>query len=341
MGKRLCMRGEMRRGVVQAIQMAFLLRKPFHRAVVNTVVACLAFSMMTNAQAQQRAGMRNDAHDAVVSLPMYEVSDAMKKADNIFWSRLRERLVSQGIDAPLALERTDGDLVDQWQGEHLLLSQTCGYPYTHTLMQRGVKIVGTPVYTTNDGLAPGQYRSVVIVKAGTSYRTLADLKGKKAGVNDMGSNSGMNAFRAAVASSFSTTELKRGIFGSVTTTGGHMNSVRMVADGRIDVAAIDSVSYDLIKRDYPELAAKTRVLMDTPVSPGLPLITSAKADDATIDKMRSAIKEVVTHPGDAELRWALGEMKLKDFVVIDAKTYHQRIYELEDSAADKGYAALK
>ena len=284
---------------------------------------------------------RTDAHMAVVSLPMYEVSDSMKKADNIFWSRLREKLASQGIDAPVELERTSSDLVDQWQDKHLLLSQTCGYPYTHTLMQQGVKIVGTPVYTTNDGLAPGEYRSVVIVKAGTPYKTLADLKGKKAGVNDFGSNSGMNVFRAAVASSFPASELRKGIFSSVATTGGHMNSVRMVADGQIDVAAIDSVSYDLIKRDYPELAAKTRVLMDTPVSPGLPLITSAGTDDATIDKMRVAIKEIVTHPGDADLRWALGEMKLKDFVVIDAKTYHQRIYRLENSAADKGYAVLK
>jgi ABC-type phosphate/phosphonate transport system substrate-binding protein len=312
------------------------------RNSIHTAMACFVFAAIaTNSQAQQGANVSDGAHNAVVSLPMYEVSDSMKKADNIFWSRLREKLASRGVDAPVALERTSGDLADQWQDEHLLLSQTCGYPYTHTLMQRGVKIVGTLVYTTNDGLAPGEYRSVIIVKADTPYKTLADLKGKKAGVNEMGSNSGMNAFRAAVAASFSANELKQGIFASVITTGGHMKSVRMVADGQIDVAAIDSVSYDLIKRDYPELAAKTRVLTNTPISPGLPLITSARTDDKTIDKMRAAIKEVVTHPGDADLRWALGEMKLKDFVVIDAQTYHQRIYQLENSAIDKGYPALK
>jgi ABC-type phosphate/phosphonate transport system substrate-binding protein len=307
------------------------------RNLICTVIACIALTMIaTNARSQD-----DGAHHAVVSLPMYEVSDSMKKADNIFWSRLREKLSAQGVNAPVELERTSGDLNDQWQDDHLLLSQTCGYPYTHTLMQRGVKIVGTLVYTTNDGLAPGEYRSVIIVKAGTPYKTLVDLKGKKAGVNEMGSNSGMNAFRAAVAASFPENELKQGIFASVITTGGHMKSVRMVADGQIDVAAIDSVSYDLIRRDYPELAAKTRVLTNTPVSPGLPLITSAQTDDKTIDKMRTAIKEVVAHPGDAELRWALGEMKLKDFVVIDAQTYHQRIYQLEDLAIDKGYPALK
>lgn len=312
------------------------------RKSIPMVLAGMALTVLAvNVHAQKGADMGEGDRTAVVSLPMYEVSDSMKKADNIFWSRLREKLASQNVDAPVALERTGGDLIDQWQDERLLLSQTCGYPYTHTLMQRGVKIVGTLVYTTNDGLAPGEYRSVIIVKAGTSYKTLADLKGKRAGVNEMGSNSGMNAFRAAVASNFPASELKQGIFSSVTTTGGHMNSVRMVADGRIDVASIDSVSYDLIKRDYPDLAAGTRVLTSTPVSPGLPLITSARTDDKTIARMRTAIKEIVTRPGDAELRWALGEMKLKDFVVIDAQTYHQRIYQLENLAVDKGYPALK
>lgn len=277
----------------------------------------------------------------MASLPMYELSDSVKRADDIFWSRLREKLKSEGIEAPVALERTTGPLVDQWEGQSLLLSQACGFPYVHILMERGVKIVGTPVYTTNDGLPPGEYQSFIVVKSGTPYKTLADLKGKKAGVNDMGSNSGMNAFRSAVASSFSEDELRHGIFASVTTTDGHLRSVRMIADGQIDVAAIDSVTYDLIKRDYPELAAKTRVLMKTLPSPGLPMITSSRTDDAIVEKMRIAIREIVTNPGDEELRWALREMKLKDFVVIDKQTYRQRIDQLEDLARDKGYPTLK
>jgi ABC-type phosphate/phosphonate transport system substrate-binding protein len=277
----------------------------------------------------------------IVSLPMYELSASIKKADDIFWNRLRAKLKAEGIDAPLLLERTSGSLVDEWQEKNLLLSQACGYPYVHILMEQGVKVVGTPVYTTNDSLPPGEYQSFIVVRAGTPYKSLADLKGKKAGVNDMGSNSGMNAFRSAVAASFPEDELKRGIFSSVTTTDGHLKSVRMIADGQIDVASIDSVTYDLIRREYPELASKTRILMKTLPSPGLPMITSAQTDDATIEKMRVAIKELVTNPGDDDLRWALHEMKLKDFVVIDQQTYHQKIDHLEELARDKGYPILK
>jgi phosphate/phosphite/phosphonate ABC transporter binding protein len=314
----------------------------YRKRVLCAMLAGAAFAMFARAsQAQEVSSMQAKTTIPVVSLPMYEVSDTMKKADDIFWSRLQDKLKSLGMDAPATLTRTEGALVDQWQGEQLLLSQTCGYPYVHILMQQGVRIVGTPVYTTNNELPPGVYRSVIIVRAGTPYRTLADLKGKKAGVNDMGSNSGMNLFRATLASSFPRQALEHGIFASVILTGGHLNSVRMVANGQIDVAAIDSVSYDLIRRDYPELAAKTRVLMVTPSAPGLPMITGARTDDATIEKIRIAIKELLTQPGDAQLRWALDEMKLKGFVVIDQQVYRQRIDELEDMARDKGYPILK
>jgi phosphate/phosphite/phosphonate ABC transporter binding protein len=305
-------------------------------------MACLVLVVFAaGVPAQKAVSTSANMNQVTVSLPMYEVSDAVKQADDVFWSHLRKKLETEGVRAPAVLARTSGALLDQWKDKHLLLSQTCGYPYAHILMDRGVKIIGTPVYTTNHALPAGEYRSVIIVRADAPYRSLADLKGKKAGVNSMGSNSGMNAFRAAVAAGFPETELRQGVFASVITTGGHLNSVRMVGNGQIDVAAIDSVSYDLIQRDHPELAAKTRVLMNTPSAPGLPMITGAQTDDATIEKIRTAIKELLAHPDDDALRHALAEMKLKDFVVIDAQTYAHRITQLEDMARDKGYPVLK
>jgi ABC-type phosphate/phosphonate transport system substrate-binding protein len=326
-----------RRAYVFCADSAGTARKWFLLAITTIVLAGVTTIML----ATMRRSPPTSETATVVALPMYEVSPAIVTADDVFWRRLSARLASGGIDVPTKLERTRGALLDQWRRNDLLLSQTCGYPYVHQLMQRGVKIVGTPVYATNGGLPAGDYRSVVIVKANSPYASLSDLKGKKAGVNDMGSNSGMNAFRAAVASAFPTNVLRDGIFATVKVTGGHLNSVRMVASGEIDVAAIDSVSYDLITENYPDLAKNTRVLMDTPAAPGLPLITSAQTDDATIEKMRAAIKDTVTNPDDAELRKALKVMKIKDFVVIDEATYARRIDELEQSARDKGYPVLR
>ena len=278
----------------------------------------------------------------VVSLPMYEVSPAVKRADDVFWERLRARLRREGIDAPVGLDRGEGDLVDQWKAQNLLLSQTCGYPYTHILHAKGVRIVGTPVYAANAALRAGEYRSALVVRADAPYANVAALKGARAGVNDFGSNSGMNAFRAAVASAFPPAALKRGIFASVVQTNGHLKSVQMIADGRIDVAAVDSVSYDLIKREYPEMARRTRVLAYTEPSPGLPMITSALTSDEIIGKLRRAIRDTIVDPGtDLALREALATMTLTDFVVIDEDDYLARIGALEQLARDKGYPELK
>ena len=111
-----------------------------------SAMACLVLAAFaTGATAQEEPSSTTKAAVVTVSLPMYEVSQAMKQADDVFWSHLRRKLETEGVDAPAALARTDGALLDQWQSPHLLLSQTCGYPYVHILMDRGIKIIGTPV----------------------------------------------------------------------------------------------------------------------------------------------------------------------------------------------------
>lgn len=299
------------------------------------MTSCLMLSAPTTVLSEQ------NQPGSLVSLPMYELSDSLKKADDIFWNRLATKLRSRGIDAPEALERNTGPLVKHWLDERLLLSQACGYPYVASLMGHGVKIVATPVYATNDDLPPGDYRSVLIVREGTSYKSLADLKGKKAGINEANSNSGMNVFRAAVAAAFAPDVLEAGVFEKVVETGGHLISVRKVAEGEIDVAAIDSVTYDLIQRNHPQLAAQTRILANSEPSPGLPLVTGPGTSDEDVGKMREALKETVSNTNDPELMWALKEMRLKDFVVIDQETYRERIGKLQVAAKEKGYPVLK
>lgn len=272
---------------------------------------------------------------------MYEVSEQTREADDVLWGRLRVYLAEQGIDAPATLARPTGALIEHWLRSDLLISQTCGYPYTRELAPKGVRVIGTPVYTTNDDLKPGDYRSVIVVSAKAKFRSLKDVQGRTAGVNDLNSNSGMNAFRATVALAFSAQELRKGIFAAVRVTGSHLNSLRMVASGAIDVAAIDSVTYDLIARDHPEIVKKTRILAYSPPSPGLPLITSKEADDARLASLRSALLRLFAAPQDDKLRQALGALKLKNIVFISNETYFERIDALEKIAYEKGYANLR
>ncbi|NJS37916.1 MAG: hypothetical protein HC783_01730 [Rhodobacteraceae bacterium] len=97
----------------------------------------------------------------IASLGMYDFGPAMAANDRL-WAGLRGRLRAVGVAAPDALTRGEGAFWPAWEAPNLLLSQTCGYPFRARLVGR-VTYVGTPDYGV-EGCAPGQYRSVFVVR---------------------------------------------------------------------------------------------------------------------------------------------------------------------------------
>ena len=55
-------------------------------------------------------------------------------------------------------------------------------------------------------------------------------------------------------------------------SGGHRQSVKMIAEGSADIGAIDPVSWELASRFEPESVQYLRVIDQTPQVPGLPYI---------------------------------------------------------------------
>ncbi len=95
-----------------------------------------------------------------------------------------------------------------------------------------MQLVGVPHYS-----APGcegyEYSSALIVRRDSAFRSLADLRGKVAGFNERGSQSGYNALRHAVAPLAS----GAAFFSAVIQTGRHEASIDAVSAGTIDIAA--------------------------------------------------------------------------------------------------------
>lgn len=233
---------------------------------------------------------------AVATLPMYD-PPALAWATDALWEALRDALARRGVAAP-PLTR-DADHAAAWRRPDLLLSQTCGWPYA-TALRGAVRLVVTPVYAA-EGCAGPCYRSAIVVRAGDAARDLAACRGKRVAINAVDSQSGCHALRAAVA------PLAAGgaFFAGVALTGGHAASAQAVAEGRADVAALDCVSWALMRRVEPGLAARLRVIGWTPAAPGLPLITAASTDDATVAALRAAVLETLAAPATAEPRSAL------------------------------------
>ena len=225
----------------------------------------------------------------VASLAMYDWPE-LQAANDALWSAIAERLTGAGLaNVPRQLTRGAG-LEGVWTSPALLLAQTCGYPLT-TRLEGRVQLVATPRYRAPGCEGPFR-RSAVVVRDDAPTQRLAELRGARCALNDPSSDSGMNLLRAAVAPLAE----RAGFFSEVTVTGSHLASAEAVAAGTADVAALDAVSFAHLRRHRPRLARRLRVLQWTERTPGLPLITAAGADAATLAALRGALDDAVRDP---------------------------------------------
>jgi len=257
-----------------------------------------------------------------------EVRDATAELESALQGALVEAL---GLTpAQIVAWPEELDLAEAWSRPEVLLSQTCGYPLTHALDGR-VRVVGAPHYA-----APGcdghRYCSHIVVRRDSGAGDLADLRGARAVYNNPDSQSGMNALRHSVARVAG----GKPFFSSVRPSGGHRASLKAVAEGQADVAAIDAVCWDLACRELPELAVRLRPIARTASVPVLPLITSLRVSDAQAELIAGVAAEVLSAPETEKSRERLG---IRGFSKLSAEDYAP-ILSMEQEALGLGYPAL-
>lgn len=262
----------------------------------------------------------------LASLAMYRDPLVIAEATRALWAHLRDSLRAAGLaQVPDALdEEIAHDLA--WLDPRLLLAQTCGYPLVTRLVEH-VRVVATPVYD-HPGCEGAFGGSFLIVHATSSAHGLTDLRGGVAAINDRTSNSGMNLLRHAIAPHAGGSAF----LARVVETGSHRASLRAVAQGLADVAAIDCVTFGNLARHAPAELEGVRVLARTAPTPGLPLITRASASDAEVTALRRALDAVTCTPAAATLG-------LRGFAVLPEGAY-DAVLALEREAIALGYPEL-
>jgi ABC-type phosphate/phosphonate transport system substrate-binding protein len=127
------------------------------------------------------------------------------------------------------------------------------------------------------------------VREDSSVRALADLRGAVCAVNGFNSYSGTGSLRALVA------PLSRDgrFFDKVKVSGAHVRSIEMVRAGEADVAAIDCVTYALLRRYRPQSLAGTRILQPTDPVPPPPYVTSRDYPPETVARLQNALVSVL------------------------------------------------
>jgi ABC-type phosphate/phosphonate transport system substrate-binding protein len=232
----------------------------------------------------------------VASLPMYDWPE-VASAHETLWSTIADRLRDHGIAAPSSLERSrSSDSV--WRDAGLVLSQTCGFPYS-TRLRGLVRLVGTPVYDV-PGCEGPYYSAMIVIRGSESAETLADLKGRRFAYNATDSLSGYQMLRAAMKEARIDPDMATWV-----ETRAHRASVRAVAEDFADVASIDAVCWALALRYEPEAAARLKVIGTTSMRPGLPLITALERSDTEVQLIQTALKDAIADSATQAAREAL------------------------------------
>ncbi|WBO23749.1 phosphate/phosphite/phosphonate ABC transporter substrate-binding protein [Sphingomonas abietis] len=222
----------------------------------------------------------------VASLAMYD-APGLQSANDALWSAIAHHLRAAGLDdVPAGLDRTRS-LEEIWDDPNLLLAQACGYPLA-TQWRGRLRYVATPHYKAA-GCEGASHRSRIVVRRDEAAVALPELRGRRAAVNAENSNTGMNLFRTMAAPLATDGRF----FGSVLITGSHHASIRAVAAGEADIAAIDCVTFAHLEREDPLSTRRLRTLAWSPPSPGLPLVTSAATSDAGLRILRRAVRQAI------------------------------------------------
>ena len=215
----------------------------------------------------------------IAALPMYDRPEN-RAAHDVLWALIRDGLGARGIAAPEALDR-ETPYDETWARPDLVLGQICNLPWRARFRDR-VTLIGASDYGL-PGAGPGEYYSFIIARADDP------APGPRFAFNDPLSNSGWDAGQDWAR--------RNGVALRPTlATGSHAQSLRAVAEGRADLAAIDAVTFRALERWDP-LARTVRVLDRTAASPGQSFITAPGRDPGPY---REAIAQAIAAlPRDA------------------------------------------
>ena len=235
------------------------------------------------------------------SLAMYPFP-ALRRA----WERLWAAIHDAAPWTPPRL-RWDRDPHDHWIDADCSVAQACGWPVVTSLTGR-VDVVGAFALALDD--ADGhRYRSVVVAARPVG---LADLVAERAtaAVNAPDSLSGWISLLAAAGT--------RGAWpGPVEWTGGHVESLRALREGRADVASVDALSFEFVRRHDPDLTGDLHVVDRGPWVPSLPVVVRTGTPPGRIEELRDGIVAALAR----EDLGARDELLLDGVVALDSDAY--------------------
>lgn len=174
------------------------------------------------------------------------------------------------------------------------------------------------------------YFSDIIVNAESNYQTFADLANQTFSYNDRGSNSGYNLMRYRLLQG----GYSPNFFNKVIAAGSHQNSIKLVAEGIADCAAIDSIVLEQELQDFPAYSQRLRIIESLGPFPIPPIIVSQRLDSVFINSLQSALLQP-----DTELQLAMAKAGIKRYVPVKSEDYIS-LGNIYDNTLKAGYEII-
>jgi phosphonate transport system substrate-binding protein len=220
--------------------------------------------------------------------------------------------VGRAVGAPVQL--IEGSRFEQLGDGSVGVAFLCGLPYVRLCAERPglLQPLAAPVLDEARYQDRPVYFSDVVVRRDSAFRSFDDLRGQRWAYNEAGSFSGCLLVRYHLLQMGE----QESFFGSVTFSGRHQESIRKVADGEVDAAAIDSHVLGVERLRKPDLAL--RVIASFGPST-VPLVVATAGVPETLQaRIGAALCEL---GGDPDSRRMLASGLIRRFVPIDDGAY--------------------
>ena len=186
----------------------------------------------------------------------------------------------------------------------------CAGPYLEGQKKFGMELLVMP-------LVKGQpvYHSYIIVSKDSPVQRLEDLRGKVFAFTDPKSNSGklVPTYMLARMGETPSTFFARQVF-----TYGHDKSIRAVAEGLVDGAAVDSLIWDFQAAKTPQVTARTRIIATSDAYGIPPFVVRPGLDPALKRRLRDILTGAAADPEGKKI---LSGMMIDGFIPGDDRNY--------------------
>lgn len=266
----------------------------------------------------------------ITSFRMYNAAPAAAAA----WRALFEPVFDElGLRIEVVEHKWPQPIESLWSDASLCCAFMCGWPYAHA---DGMQAIVAPVPSLPRYAGAPRYCSEFLARANSGWTRLEDAFGHRFGWMACNSQSGFNAPRAHLAR-FASRE-RPALFSEVLgPLGNPATSLDALAEGKVDLVALDGFYLDLLRHHQPERLEGTRMIATTAWTAIPPLVAAPAIDAGIVQRLRARLTSL--HE-EARYQPILQAALLERFVPVERHAYVELV-NLEARAIASGYADIR